>query len=89
VKNTGASRPFNPVQGVSALALPSASQAEPQDILLATGDLATRWHTSVGHLANLRSKGAGPSYVKLGANVLYKLSDVHAYEDECLVRTAA
>ena len=42
--------------------------------------LATRWLTSRGYLANLRSQGKGCPYVKLGRRVVYRAVDVAKYE---------
>jgi hypothetical protein len=42
--------------------------------------LATRWSTSRGYLANLRSQGKGCPYVKLGRRVVYWEKDVKRYE---------
>lgn len=55
---------------------PSPSPAR----LLTTKDLAARWQVHVGHLANLRSAGGGPPYVKLGGSVRYREEDVSAWE---------
>jgi hypothetical protein len=52
----------------------------------AADQLATRWQTTRGHLANQRSYGRGVPYLKLGSRVMYRLSDVLAYEAECVVR---
>jgi len=50
--------------------------------LLTPGQVAARWGVSTGHLANLRYRGEGIGYVKIGARVAYRLSDVLAYEVE-------
>lgn len=42
--------------------------------------LAARWDTTTGRLANMRSAGKGPAYWHCGSRVLYRLSDVEAYE---------
>lgn len=42
--------------------------------------LAARWTTTTGRLGNMRCDGRGPAYVKIGSRVLYRLSDVEAYE---------
>lgn len=56
------------------------------DALLTRAQLATRWACSPGHLANLASAGRGPTYLKLGgSSVRYRLADVEAYEDACVV----
>lgn len=47
---------------------------------LSTKELAARWQMSVGHLANWRSSGGGPRYIKFGRRVLYPLAEVEAYE---------
>lgn len=49
-------------------------------------DLAARWQVSVGHLANLRSEGKGPAFLRLGGGISYRLSDVEDYEERALVR---
>ena len=51
--------------------------------------LASRWDVTVKHLANMRCEKVGPSYVKLGGVVRYRLSDVEAYESRHLVNVAA
>lgn len=51
--------------------------------------LAQRWDTTPGRLANWRSLGVGPSYVKVGARVIYRTVDVLAYEERQLVPTFA
>lgn len=56
---------------------------------LTRAQLAQRWCTSVGHLANLASRGDGPPYLKLGARVLYRLTDVEAHESARIVRPVA
>jgi hypothetical protein len=56
---------------------------------LSTADLARRWGVSTGWLANMRSAGTGPSYLKLGTRVVYPLTSVESYEAAALVRTQA
>ena len=51
--------------------------------LLTDAELAERWQSSRGTLANARSRGAGCPYLKLGGLVRYSLADVLAYEDDC------
>lgn len=51
--------------------------------------LGERWHCSVGHLANLRSAGDGPEYLKIGARVLYPLAAIEDYEAGSLVKASA
>ena len=57
---------------------------------LRPSDLAERWGVSVGHLSNLRVRGAGPAYLKLNnGTVRYALADVEAYEDASRVEAVA
>lgn len=56
---------------------------------MSAAELAARWDTSQGRLANLRSAGQGPSYTKIGSRVLYPVSAVLAYESEHMVATRA
>ena len=51
-------------------------------------ELAKRWDTTTGRLANMRSEGIGPHYFKIGTRVLYRTDDVLAYEERHLVLTA-
>ncbi len=51
--------------------------------------LAAYWDTSTGQLANLRSRGEGPPYIKLGSRVLYRREDIEAYEAANIVAPAA
>jgi hypothetical protein len=53
--------------------------------LLTPAELAERWQCSPGHLANMRSAGVGPVYLKLGSSIRYRVSDVQAYEQSCEV----
>ncbi|HUD73874.1 MAG TPA: helix-turn-helix domain-containing protein [Terracidiphilus sp.] len=48
--------------------------------MITTEQLAARWHTSRGSLANLRSQGKGCPYIKLGRRVVYRAVDVEKYE---------
>jgi hypothetical protein len=56
--------------------------------LLTPRELADRWTCSVGHLANLRSAGLAPTYLKIGTAVRYRLADVLAYEAARVVTPA-
>ena len=53
---------------------------------LNTEMLASRWGMSRQTLANQRSLGQGPPYVKLGAHVVYRLEDIEEYEEGRIVR---
>lgn len=49
-------------------------------------EVSARLRKDVGTLANWRSKGIGPAYLKLGhRTVVYKLADVEAFEAKCRV----
>ncbi|HUD74381.1 MAG TPA: hypothetical protein VMQ76_04850 [Terracidiphilus sp.] len=48
--------------------------------IITTEQLAARWCTSLGYLANLRSQGKGCPYIKLGRRVVYRAVDVAKYE---------
>jgi len=50
------------------------------DKLLTDTQLAARWQLSRGTLANQRSQGRGPAYLKLAGRVRYRRSDIEAYE---------
>jgi hypothetical protein len=49
---------------------------------LTPAQLLDRWKKSVtlATLATWRSRNTGPAYVKVGGKVLYRVSDVEAYE---------
>jgi len=47
-------------------------------------ELAERWSLSPRTLEQRRWRGVGPSYLKLGGRVTYRLSDVEAFEAERL-----
>jgi hypothetical protein len=53
--------------------------------LLTDAQLAVRWQLSRGTLANQRSQGRGPAYLKLASRIRYRLSDIEAYEQAGLV----
>ncbi|GAA0530799.1 hypothetical protein GCM10010172_09370 [Paractinoplanes ferrugineus] len=59
-----------------------------ETIHLTPARLSERWSVTVGHLANQRSEGSGPPYLKLGGRILYRLSDVETYEERSLVAGA-
>ena len=47
-------------------------------------ELAERWSLSPRTLEQWRWRGVGPRYLKLGARVIYRLSDVEAFEAQRL-----
>lgn len=54
----------------------------PATTFLSDEQLVERWNGAVskGTLANWRSKGTGPAYVKFGSRVRYPLAQVEAWE---------
>ena len=66
-------------QGASVVSREDASPEAVHD-LLTDAQLAVRWQLSRGTLANQRSQGRGPAYLKLAGRVRYRLSDIEAYE---------
>jgi len=57
--------------------------------MLTARQLSARWGVSTGHLANLRAKGEGVEYIKIGAAVRYKLAAVESFESANTVEVAA
>jgi len=47
--------------------------------------LAERWLCSVSRIQRWRSEKIGPPYLKMGGRILYRVSDIEAYEQSCLV----
>ena len=60
--------------------------AEPTRQLLTEIMLADRWVCSVARLQRWRTVGEGPQYLKIVGTVLYRLKDIEAYEEACLIR---
>lgn len=52
---------------------------------LLPAELADRWRMSVGHLANWRTSGYGPRYIKFGRKVLYPVVEIEAFEQQRLL----
>lgn len=46
--------------------------------------LAKRWQMSSRTLQRWRQTGRGPAYLKLGSRIVFRLSDVEAYENDHL-----
>jgi hypothetical protein len=46
--------------------------------------LASRWRISTRTLEQWRWQGRGPRYLKIGGRVLYRLSDIEAFEADRL-----
>jgi hypothetical protein len=55
--------------------------------LLTDAQLAERWQLSRGTLANQRSQGRGPTYLKIAGRVRYRRSDIETYEQASMVWT--
>ena len=51
--------------------------------------LAERWGLSTATLERWRTNGTGPKYIRLPGKVIYRLCDIEAYENECLVASTA
>ena len=51
--------------------------------------LADRWGLSPKTLERWRVLGTGPKFIRLPGKVIYRLCDIEAYEDECLVSSTA
>jgi hypothetical protein len=47
-------------------------------------ELAKRWGFNVMSLANMRTQGRGPKFIKLGNKVLYPVAEIEAYEGSLL-----
>jgi hypothetical protein len=47
--------------------------------------LAERWFCSVSRIQRWRSEKIGPPYLKVMGRILYRVSDIEAYEQSCLV----
>jgi hypothetical protein len=60
--------------------------AEPARQLMTEIMLADRWVCSVARLQRWRTVGEGPQYLKIVGKVLYRLKDIEAYEEACLIR---
>jgi len=51
-------------------------------------ELADRWTISHRTLERWRWAGEGPAYMKLGGRVVYRVSDIEAFEQEVIQSTA-
>ena len=65
------------------------AQAQPQ--FLTAAEVSQRWGgaVSTGTLANWRTQGKGPGFVKLGSKVRYPITQIEAWEAANMVRAAA
>ena len=69
----------------AASVVPDDDSPEAVHDLLTDAQLAARWQLSGGTLANQRSQGRGPAYLKLAGRVRYRRSDIEAYEQDGFV----
>jgi hypothetical protein len=60
--------------------------AEPACQLLTEKMLADHGGCSVARLQRWRTVGEGPQYLKIVGKVLYRVKDIEAYEEACLIR---
>jgi predicted site-specific integrase-resolvase len=56
---------------------------------LSQRELSERWTIAETTLERWRSIGIGPVYVKLPGRVVYRITDVEAYERRCLRRSTS
>ena len=75
-------RQMEPPVSDALLTLAPFTGDEPRMVTyLRTADLARRWATTPGALAQMRYRGSGPAFVKIpGIGVRYALEVVEAYE---------
>jgi len=64
----------------------SEVSTEPRRELLTEKMLADRWVCSVARLQRWRTVGEGPPYLKIVGKVLYRMTDIEAFEEASLVR---
>lgn len=48
--------------------------------LLTEAELATRWRHSLRSLQRWRAEGNGPRHLRIGRRIVFRLSDVEAFE---------
>ena len=63
------------------MTLMAAKTLDPIDEMITPAKLAEEWETSEVSLAQQRYRGRGPKFVKLGARVMYRRTDIRAYLD--------
>jgi hypothetical protein len=59
----------------------AAKTVDPADEMITPAQLAQEWQTSEVSLAQQRYRGKGPRFVKLGARVMYRRTDIREYLD--------
>ena len=55
-----------------------------ENIYWSQTQLAEHWQVSESTLERWRSVGIGPIYLKIMGRVRYRLSDISAFEEDCL-----
>jgi predicted DNA-binding transcriptional regulator AlpA len=80
-------KPISATRGDSIVSRDDSPEAA--NDLLTDAQLAARWQLSRGTLANQRSQGRGPAYLKLAGRVRYRRSDIEAYEQAGFVSREA
>jgi hypothetical protein len=58
----------------------SQSPDTPLPLRMRQHELAQYWNTSVRTLQRWRRLGAGPTYLRVGRSVLYRIEDIRAFE---------
>ena len=53
-------------------------------LFISQNELAKRWQVSESTLERWRAERIGPSFLKLGGQVRYRLMDIMAFEDQTL-----
>jgi hypothetical protein len=54
-------------------------------VIISEALLAERWFCSESRIQRWRSEKIGPPYLKMMGRILYRVSDIEAYEQSCLV----
>ena len=54
---------------------------DPADTILLPAQVAEMLFTTEASLAQMRSRGNGPKFVKMGSRVLYRLNDIREFLD--------
>jgi hypothetical protein len=62
---------------------------DPVDEMLPPAEVAKIFHTTEASLAQMRYRGHGPKFIKVGARILYRRSDIRAYLDANTVQSTA
>jgi hypothetical protein len=71
------------------LVVPPVTPPPPTPELLTEQMLALRWHCSTSRLQRWRADQKGPTYLKIGGKVLYRLEDLRQYEKAHIVQARA